>query len=48
MPYISFLIKQIARVGLLVILRRAPSHVADRGTLSRYRQYWGNKHPGQT
>ena len=32
-------------VLLRVILHRAPPQVADRGTLSRYRGYWGNKIP---
>jgi len=32
-------------VVLSVIPHRAPPQVADRGTLSRYRGYWGNKIP---
>jgi len=32
-------------MGLSVFLDRAPPQVADRGTLSRYRGYWGNKTP---
>jgi hypothetical protein len=37
------MLHSLARVGLSVILHRAPSQVADRGTLSRCTGYWGNK-----
>ena len=32
-------------LGLSIILHRVPPQVADRGTLCRYRGYWGNKIP---
>jgi len=32
-------------LGLSIFLHRVPPQVADRGTLYRYRGYWGNKIP---